>query len=96
MAAVVVSPMSSGEFTAQVQDDVDVTNFRVSVSKHLLRELDLPPGDARRVAAESVKELMGEHTRSSLPSVLDVESYWRDDRKFREGLTGRLQGRGAA
>jgi hypothetical protein len=89
--SVVVSPMSSGEFTAQVQRDLDVRNLRVSVSSTLLRELEVDHEEAQRVAQEAVEELIDGPHGSSLPSVVDLEWYWHEDAEFRAVLASRVQ-----
>lgn len=90
MSDVMVMPMSSGEFTAQIQRDGSVTSYRVALPSRLLEELCLPTDEARRVVEESIEELASSDRK--IPTVVDLEAWWANDPEFRSALATRLFG----
>ncbi|WP_326836323.1 hypothetical protein VSH64_15660 [Amycolatopsis rhabdoformis] len=78
------------EYRAVVQDGLDTTQHRVTMSHAVLDDLLIPDLDTHRVARETVKYLLEREAGDEMPEEIDLDHLSNHDKNFLTELKARL------
>ncbi|MEU4673385.1 hypothetical protein AB0F91_36885 [Amycolatopsis sp. NPDC023774] len=78
------------EYRAVVQDGLDTTQHRITMSHSVLDDLLIPDLDTHAVARETVKYLLDRESGDELPREIDLDRLSNDNQNFVAELKARL------